>query len=53
MKIRFWGVRGSFAMTGRDVLRYGGNTSSVEVQSDTGKRLLIDLGTAQPSLPNS
>ncbi len=45
MKVRFWGVRGSFAMTGRDVLRYGGNTTSVEVQSDSGKRLLIDLGT--------
>jgi phosphoribosyl 1,2-cyclic phosphodiesterase len=45
MKIRFWGARGSFAMTGRQVLRYGGNTSSIEVQSNDGKRLLIDLGT--------
>ena len=45
MKIRFWGVRGSFAMSGRDFLRYGGNTTSVELVSAAGDRLLIDLGT--------
>ena len=45
MKLRFWGVRGSFAMSGRDYLRYGGNTTSVELLSDGGDRLLIDLGT--------
>ncbi len=45
MKIRFWGVRGSFAMPGREFLRYGGNTSSVELVSAAGDRLLIDLGT--------
>jgi phosphoribosyl 1,2-cyclic phosphodiesterase len=45
LKIRFWGVRGSFAMSGRDFLRYGGNTSSIELVTDAGKRLLIDLGT--------
>ena len=45
MKLRFWGVRGSFAMSGRDYLRYGGNTTSVELLSNGGDRLLIDLGT--------
>jgi len=45
VKLRFWGVRGSFAMSGRDYLRYGGNTTSVELLSDGGDRLLIDLGT--------
>ncbi|MEP6862322.1 MAG: MBL fold metallo-hydrolase [Deltaproteobacteria bacterium] len=45
MKLRFWGVRGSFAMSGRDYLRYGGNTPSVELLSAGGDRLLIDLGT--------
>ena len=45
MKIRFWGVRGSFAMSGREFLRYGGNTTSVELVTDAGERLLIDLGT--------
>ncbi len=45
MKLRFWGVRGSFAMCGREVLRYGGNTTSIELRTDGGSRLLIDLGT--------
>ena len=45
MKLRFWGVRGSFAMSGRDFLRYGGNTTSVELVTNAGERLLIDLGT--------
>ena len=31
MKIRFWGVRGSFAMCGTEFLRYGGNTTSIEL----------------------
>lgn len=45
MKLRFWGVRGSFAMSGRDFLRYGGNTSSIELLANDGHRLLVDLGT--------
>ena len=50
MKIRFWGVRGSFAMSGREFLRYGGNTSSIELVDDAGHRLLIDLGTGATEL---
>ena len=50
MKIRFWGVRGSFAMPGRDFLRYGGNTTSVELVAAGGERLLIDLGTGATEL---
>ena len=45
MKVRFWGVRGSFAMCGKDFLRHGGNTTSVELVTAGGNRLLIDLGT--------
>ena len=50
MKLRFWGVRGSFAMSGRDFLRYGGNTTSVELVTDAGERLVIDLGTGATEL---
>ena len=50
MKLRFWGVRGSFAMCGREFLRYGGNTTSVELVTDGGKRLLVDLGTGATEL---
>jgi phosphoribosyl 1,2-cyclic phosphodiesterase len=45
VKIRFWGVRGSFATPGDHFLRYGGHTTAVEVSAASGARLLIDLGT--------
>jgi phosphoribosyl 1,2-cyclic phosphodiesterase len=50
LKVRFWGVRGSFAMPGAEYLRYGGNTTAVEVQASSGRRLLIDLGTGATEL---
>jgi phosphoribosyl 1,2-cyclic phosphodiesterase len=50
MKLRFWGVRGSFAMSGRDYLRYGGNTTSIELVAASGDRLLVDLGTGATEL---
>ncbi|ANK82685.1 MAG: MBL fold metallo-hydrolase [Rhizobiales bacterium NRL2] len=37
--VRFWGVRGSIACSAPDVIRYGGNTSSLEVRA--GERLLV------------
>jgi phosphoribosyl 1,2-cyclic phosphodiesterase len=45
LKVRFWGVRGSFATPGPHYLRYGGNTPAVEIVTSTGRRVLIDLGT--------
>jgi len=44
ISIRFWGVRGSIARPGPDTVRYGGNTSCVEIRC--GQNLLIfDGGT--------
>lgn len=44
VSIRFWGVRGSIACPGPETVRYGGNTSCVEIRC--GERLLImDGGT--------
>ncbi len=50
MKVRFWGVRGSFPYPGPTTVRYGGNTSCVEVRvGDAGDpeapRIIIDAGT--------
>ncbi|WP_162527306.1 GAF domain-containing protein [Sphingomonas solaris] len=45
MRLRFWGTRGSLAKPGPSTLRYGGNTSCVEVTSARGTRLVIDCGT--------
>ncbi|MFT7624988.1 MAG: phosphoribosyl 1,2-cyclic phosphodiesterase [Myxococcota bacterium] len=32
MKITFWGVRGSIAVSGAEYARTGGNTTCIEVQ---------------------
>lgn len=45
MKVRFWGTRGSIATPGPATLRYGGNTSCVEVRTGSGEIILIDCGT--------
>lgn len=42
--VRFWGVRGSIACAGPDTVRYGGNTSCVEMRCG-GERLIFDGGT--------
>jgi phosphoribosyl 1,2-cyclic phosphodiesterase len=43
-QVRFWGVRGSIACPGPDTVRYGGNTSCVEIRC--GEHLMIfDGGT--------
>jgi len=44
MKIRFWGVRGSFPVSLPNVNRYGGNTACVEVETQEGV-ICIDAGT--------
>jgi len=42
--VKFWGVRGSIACPGPDTVRYGGNTSCLEIRC--GDRLFIfDAGT--------
>jgi phosphoribosyl 1,2-cyclic phosphodiesterase len=42
--VRFWGVRGSISCPGPETVRYGGNTSCIEVRC--GDRVLIfDAGT--------
>ena len=49
MMVRFWGVRGSIPCPGQATVRFGGNTSCVEIRA--GKRLVIvDLGTGSRPL---
>ena len=45
MQARVWGCRGSLAAPGPETLRYGGNTSCVEVRLDGGTTLVLDAGT--------
>jgi phosphoribosyl 1,2-cyclic phosphodiesterase/CheY-like chemotaxis protein len=45
MRVRFWGTRGSIATPGPTTLRYGGNTSCVELVTNSGLRFIFDCGT--------
>ena len=45
MRVRFWGTRGSIARPGPDTVRYGGNTSCVEVRGPDDTLLVLDCGT--------
>ena len=45
MKIRFWGVRGSIASPGPKTVRYGGNTTCIEIRTDANELLILDAGT--------
>jgi len=45
MQARVWGCRGSVAAPGPDTVRYGGNTSCVEVLLSSGQVLVLDAGT--------
>ncbi|MBI3541060.1 MAG: MBL fold metallo-hydrolase [Deltaproteobacteria bacterium] len=44
MKIKFWGVRGSFAATTEEFSKYGGNTSCVEI-IEGQTQIILDAGT--------
>ena len=45
MKVKFWGVRGSIASPGPATVRYGGNTTCIEVRTDNNELLILDAGT--------
>jgi len=50
MKIRFWGTRGSIAKPGPTTVRYGGNTSCVELRTAAGTIVIFDCGTGAHEL---
>lgn len=43
--VRFWGVRGSIPVPGPSTVRYGGNTSCLELRSSDGDWVVFDAGT--------
>ena len=48
-RLKFWGVRGSIPTPGPGTVRYGGNTSCVEVRAG-GEIIILDAGTGLRSL---
>ena len=45
MKVKFWGARGSITVCGKDHLKYGGDTTCVEIRSKNNDLIIIDAGT--------
>ena len=50
MRVRFWGTRGSIATPGPGTVRFGGNTSCVEVTTASGACFILDCGTGVRAL---
>jgi phosphoribosyl 1,2-cyclic phosphodiesterase len=45
MRIKFWGTRGSIPTPGPRTVRYGGNTSCIELRTNQGILFILDCGT--------
>src|SRR6185437_7698519 len=43
-RLKFWGVRGSTPAPGPDTVKYGGNTSCIEIRAK-GELIILDAGT--------
>lgn len=53
MKFKFWGVRGSIATPGPNTVKYGGNTTCIEITSSAGDLIILDAGTGIHALAQS
>jgi phosphoribosyl 1,2-cyclic phosphodiesterase len=51
MLVRIWGARGSLPTPGAEMVRYGGNTSCVQVTLSDGTHVVLDAGTGIRNLP--
>lgn len=45
MKIKVWGCRGTLPTPGQDTLKYGGNTTCIEVRNKEGFLTIVDAGS--------
>jgi len=53
MEIKCWGSRGSIPVSGNQYLKYGGDTTCIEIISKTGDIIIVDAGTGIRRLGNS
>jgi len=53
MYVKFWGSRGCISTPEKDKLKYGGNTTCVEVIFKSNKHYIIDAGTGIKNLGTS
>ncbi|NVN98461.1 MAG: MBL fold metallo-hydrolase [Geobacteraceae bacterium] len=52
MQIKICGCRGSLPTPGRSTLKYGGNTTCLEIRSNQGQLVIIDAGSGLHKLGN-
>ncbi len=45
MDIKCWGSRGSISVSGKQYLKYGGDTTCIEITAKSGETIIIDAGT--------
>jgi len=50
MRISIWGCRGSIPSPGSATMRYGGNTTCIEVRSGNGQIIVVDAGSGVRAL---
>lgn len=50
MKLTVWGARGSIPVSGPEYLRYGGDTTCLELETKKGETIILDAGTGLRSL---
>jgi ribonuclease BN (tRNA processing enzyme) len=52
MRIKCWGSRGSIPVCGAEYLKYGGDTTCMEIQAESGESIIVDAGTGIRRLGN-
>jgi len=52
MIIKIWGSRGSLPVSGKEYLKYGGDTTCLEIRTKSGDIIIIDAGTGIRRLGN-
>ncbi len=53
MKIRCWGSRGSIPVSGSEYVKYGGDTTCMEIRSEENDIIVVDAGTGIRGLGNT
>lgn len=45
MYIKCWGSRGSIPVAGKEYIRYGGETTCLQIEAQSGETIILDAGT--------
>ena len=52
MIIKCWGARGSISVSGKDFLKYGGDTTCIEIRTKSDDIVIVDAGSGMRALGN-